>query len=65
LLVEKTRQYALDPSFAACRFTQAEGGVMDGTIASLINYLTDSLVPDLDGYVRFAGVPVNRSLVAP
>ena len=53
LLVEKTKQYALGPSFAACRFTQASGGVMDGTIASVINYLTDSLVPDLDGYVRY------------
>jgi N-acetylglucosamine repressor len=64
-LVENTKQYALEPSFTSCRFTQARGGVMDGTIASIINYLTDSRVPDLDGYVRFAGVPINRSLVAP
>lgn len=64
LLVQKTEQYALGPSFAACRFTQASGGVMDGTIASVINFLTDSRVPDLDGYVRFAGMPVGRPLVA-
>ncbi len=54
LLVEKTKQYALDPSFEACTFAHASGGELDGTIASIINYLTDSLVPDLDDYVRTA-----------
>ncbi|MGI9429025.1 MAG: hypothetical protein ACR2NM_10225, partial [Bythopirellula sp.] len=56
LLVKKTELYALKPSFAACTFLQARGGVLDGTVASMINYLTDSLVPDLGAYVRFAGV---------
>lgn len=63
-LVEKTRMYTLEPSFSACKFLQARGRVMEGAIASVINYLTDSLVPDLDGYVRLAGVPVSRPLVA-
>jgi len=54
LLVEKTAQHALEPSFAACRFAHASGGELDGTIASVINYLTDSLVPNLDDYVKIA-----------
>ena len=63
VLIEKTKQYALGPSFSACTFAHANGGVLDGTVASVINYLTDSLVPDLDGYVRFAGVAVNKPLI--
>ncbi len=61
-LVAKTKQYALEPSFAACQFVQARGGVLDGTVASVVNFLTDSLVPDLDGYVRFAGNAMNKPL---
>ena len=56
LLVDKTEQYALEPSFSACTFAHARGGVLDGIVSSMINYLTDSLVPDLDAYVNFAGV---------
>jgi predicted NBD/HSP70 family sugar kinase len=54
LLVEKTKQYALEPSYSACEFAHARGGELDGTIASVINYLTDSLVPDLDDYAGIA-----------
>jgi len=54
LLVKKTERHALEPSFAACEFAHANGRELDGTIASVINYLTDSLVPDLDSYVRIA-----------
>jgi N-acetylglucosamine repressor len=54
LLVERTRQFSLEPSFAACEFVRASGGELDGTIACLVNYLTDSLVPDLDDYVKLA-----------
>jgi predicted NBD/HSP70 family sugar kinase len=54
LLVEKTKQYALEPSYSACEFAHACGGELDGTIASVINYLTDSLVPDLDDYAGIA-----------
>ena len=52
LLVEKTKPHSLGPSFTACTFAHASGGELDGTIASVINYLTDSLVPDLDDLVR-------------
>lgn len=51
LLVKHTERLALGPSFSACEFAHASGGLLDGTIASVINYLTDSLVPNLDGYV--------------
>lgn len=51
LLVEKTRQHTLEPSFSACNFAHARGGELDGTIASVINSLTDSLVPDLGDYL--------------
>lgn len=54
LLVEKTKQYTLQPSFTACKFAHASGGELDGTIASVINYVADSLVPDLDDYVGIA-----------
>ena len=53
MLVEKSKPHTLAPSFAACTFAHASGGELDGTIASVINYLTDSLVPNLD---RFVGV---------
>lgn len=51
LLVKKTECLALGDSFRACEFHCASGGLLDGTVASVINYLTDSLVPNLDGYV--------------
>lgn len=47
-LVEETKKHALGPSFNACAFIPASGGEMDGTIASVINHLTESRVPDLD-----------------
>jgi len=56
LLVNKTEQLALEPSFSACKFAHASGRLLDGTIASVINYLTDSLVPNLDNYVGAMGI---------
>ncbi len=54
LLVKKTKQHTLEPSFEACTFAHASGGELEGTIACVINYLTDSLVPDIDDYVGLA-----------
>ncbi|TWU29432.1 ROK family transcriptional regulator [Bythopirellula polymerisocia] len=51
LLVEKTEELALKPSVAACSFARANGSLLDGTVASVINYLTDSLVPNLEDYL--------------
>ena len=51
LLVKKTELLVLSPSFSACEFAHASGDLSDGTVATVINYLTDSLVPNLDGYV--------------
>lgn len=50
-LVEKTKALALEPSVSACEFSVASCSLQDGTVASVINYLTDSLVPNLDGYL--------------
>ena len=50
LLVQETEKLALDPSFSSCKFLCASGSLLEGTIASVINYLTESLVPNLDGY---------------
>lgn len=51
LLVEKTKKLALEPSMSACEFVLASCSLQDGTVASVINYLTDSLVPNVDGYL--------------
>lgn len=51
LVVEKTKQFTLEPSFSTCQFVCAHGGIIDGTIACAINSFTNSLLPDLDGYV--------------
>lgn len=59
-LVDYTEQYALQPSFAACEFAAASGGELEGTIASVINYLTDSLVPDVNGYVSLGSAGYYR-----
>jgi predicted NBD/HSP70 family sugar kinase len=56
LLEEKTKQHALAPSFSACKFVHASGNLLDGTIACVINYLTDSLIPNLGGYVSSIGI---------
>ncbi len=52
LLVKKTGQLALQPSMAACEFVLASCSLQDGTVASVINYLTDALVPNLDSYLN-------------
>ncbi len=60
-LVEKSKPHVLGPSFAACTFAHASGGELDGTIASVINYLTDSLVPNLDNFVGGSRSDVVRT----
>lgn len=59
-LTEKSKTHALSPSFAACTFAHASGGELDGTIASVINYLTDSLVPNLDDFVGTSRSDADR-----
>lgn len=53
-LVEQTKHLALEPTFSSCRFLLASGTQIEGTIASVINYLTESRVPDIAEYV---GIP--------
>lgn len=50
-LVEQTKHLALEPAFSSCRFLLASGSQIEGTIASVINYLTESRVPDIADYV--------------
>lgn len=45
-LVEMTRCRALAPSFADCRIVQARGSKRQGAVAGMIEWLTDSLVPN-------------------
>ena len=51
---DATRRLALGPSFADCRLVRARGSKRQGAVAGIIEYLTDSLVPDLP--VAAAGV---------
>jgi N-acetylglucosamine repressor len=55
VLTEETRRHALAPSFTACEFLPASGGELEGTVASVVNYLTESLVPDLDSSGALSG----------
>ena len=48
-LVEETQQRTLGPSFADCRIVQARGSKRQGAIAGIIEYLTDSLAPGING----------------
>ncbi len=50
----ETRRRSLGPSFADCRLVRARGSKRQGAVAGIIEYLTDSLVPDLP--VAAAGV---------
>ena len=44
---EEARRRSLGPSFADCQLVRARGSKRQGAIAGIIEYLTDSLVPDL------------------
>jgi predicted NBD/HSP70 family sugar kinase len=48
-LVEQTEQRTLGPSFADCHIVQARGSKRQGAVAGIIEYLTDSLVPAMNG----------------
>jgi predicted NBD/HSP70 family sugar kinase len=51
LLIKKTSKIALGPSFSSCEFLLSSCSLQVGTIATVINCLIDSLVPNLDGYL--------------
>ncbi|MEO8493689.1 MAG: ROK family transcriptional regulator [Planctomycetota bacterium] len=44
---DETRRRSLGPSFADCQLVRARGSKRQGAVAGIIEYLTDSLVPDL------------------
>ncbi len=44
---EQARRRTLGPSFADCQLVRARGSKRLGAVAGIIEYLTDSLVPDL------------------
>jgi N-acetylglucosamine repressor len=44
---EEARRRSLGPSFADCKLVRARGSKRQGAVAGIIEYLTDSLVPDL------------------
>jgi N-acetylglucosamine repressor len=43
---EEARRRSLGPSFADCQLIRARGSKRQGAVAGIIEYLTDSLVPD-------------------
>ena len=51
---DEARRRSLGPSFADCRIVRARGSKRQGAVAGIIEYLTDSLVPDLP--IAAAGV---------
>lgn len=48
-LVERARQRTLPPSFADCRIVQARGSKRQGAVAGIIQHLTSSIGPALEG----------------
>ena len=50
----EARRRSLGPSFADCELVRARGSKRQGAIAGIIEYLTDSLVPDFP--VAAAGI---------
>ncbi len=48
-LVTETQKRALPPSFADCRIIQAQGSKRQGAVAAIIEHLTNSRVPELEG----------------
>ena len=48
LLVEQTGRLSLRPAFAKCQISRAGTTPLEGAIASIISYLTDARVPEMD-----------------
>ncbi len=46
-VLEETRKRALTPSFADCRIVRAQGSKRQGAVASIIQHLMDSVVPEM------------------
>ncbi len=46
-VLEETRRRALSPSFADCRIVRAQGSKRQGAVASIIQHLIDSVVPEI------------------
>jgi N-acetylglucosamine repressor len=53
-VLEETRERALSPSFADCRIVRAKGSKRQGAVASIIQHLMDSVVPN--GISHYDGV---------
>jgi predicted NBD/HSP70 family sugar kinase len=48
LLIKQTRRTSLRPAFANCEISRAGTTPLEGAIASIISYLTDARVPEID-----------------
>ena len=48
LLIEQTSRISLRPAYAACQISRAATTPLQGAIASIISYLTDARVPEMD-----------------
>ena len=46
-VLEQTSRRALAPSFADCQIVRARGSKRQGAVAGVIQYLIDSVVPEL------------------
>jgi predicted NBD/HSP70 family sugar kinase len=49
-VLEETRKRALTPSFADCRIVRAQGSKRQGAVASIIQHLMDSVVPEMHSH---------------
>jgi|SRR5579883_161733 len=47
MVVERTRERALPPSFADCNIVRAKGSKRQGAVAGIIQHLTDAVAPEL------------------
>jgi N-acetylglucosamine repressor len=54
MLVEETKRRTLAPSFQDCHIVLARGSKRQGAIAAIIDHLTSSLVPMLNGHTAVA-----------
>jgi predicted NBD/HSP70 family sugar kinase len=50
-LLAETSRYTLAPALADCQIVQARRSKAQGSIAGVLEYLTDSLVPRMDGFL--------------
>jgi predicted NBD/HSP70 family sugar kinase len=50
-LLAETRRYTLAPALADCQIVQARRSKSQGSIAGVLEHLTDSLVPGMDGFL--------------